>query len=513
MQSVDPVKLLVIDDEEANVRVLAITLKSDGYQVLTAFSGEEGLEVFQQDQPDIILTDIKMPGMDGIQVLKKIKALNSEVEVIIITGHGDIDNAIEALQHGASDFINKPIRDEALSIALKRAQEKLEIKRKLKNYTINLENEIQTATREIRRQSNFLSKLIVSSDDGIVATDKDFRIVIYNPGAENIFGYPPGEVVGRMTIMDLYPPKIAADFEEKDLAHHHKKSQSWQEADINAKGGQVIPVRYSGTLLYEKDKAMGSVAFFQDMREIKRLEKELIQSERLAAIGQTVAGLAHEIKNILHGFKGGSYIVNIGIDKGDHTKLKGGWEMIQKNIRRTSDLVLDLLSYSKEREPEYENCFPNEIVADVIELLQETASENNVSIDQRLDASVGQVSMDPRTVHRCLLNIVANAIDACIFDEVPGKRHQVLISSRRQPGGLIRFQVTDNGIGMNNEVQEQLFKSFFSTKGHKGTGLGLLITKKLIEEHQGTIQVRSESGKGTTFTVEFPCQPASIDEN
>ncbi len=101
---------------------------------------------------------------------------------------------------------------------------------------------------------------------------------------------------------------------------------------------------------------MGTVTFFQDLREIKRLEQELVKSERLAAIGQTVAGLAHGIKNILHGLKGGSYLVDIGINKEDSVKLKKGWEMVKRNVGRTSNLVMDLLSYAKEREPEYENC-------------------------------------------------------------------------------------------------------------------------------------------------------------
>ena len=102
-------KLLLIDDEESIVRVLSLSLRSDGYDVATAYNGEEGIKLFQQESPDIVLTDIKMPGMDGIEVLKKVKELNPDTEVIVITGHGDMDSAIEALQHGASDFINKPV--------------------------------------------------------------------------------------------------------------------------------------------------------------------------------------------------------------------------------------------------------------------------------------------------------------------------------------------------------------------------------------------------------------------
>jgi DNA-binding NtrC family response regulator len=182
-------KILLIDDEPDILRVLGISLKADGYEVIPALNGAEGLEAFGREKPAIVITDIKMPGMDGIEVLGKIKEIDPETEVIIITGHGDIDNAIESLKLGASDFINKPVRDEALSIALARAKEKLDIRRRLKEYTIDLEKKIELATRELRRQTNFQIKLIRSSNDGIVATDQNLKIVIYNPGAERIFGF------------------------------------------------------------------------------------------------------------------------------------------------------------------------------------------------------------------------------------------------------------------------------------------------------------------------------------
>ncbi len=220
-------KILVIDDEETNVRVLSISLRSDGYDVVTAYSGEEGLEVFKKEAPDIVLTDLKMPGMDGIEVLGKIKALEPDAEVIIITGHGDIDSAIEALKYGGSDFINKPIRDEALSIALQRAKEKLEIRKKLKEYTFNLENEVKIATRELWRRSNFLNRLITSSNDGIIATDEEFKIVIFNPGAEKIFGRSRSEALDRMDIADLYPPEIVEAFKGETARSKTKEGLPW----------------------------------------------------------------------------------------------------------------------------------------------------------------------------------------------------------------------------------------------------------------------------------------------
>jgi two-component system NtrC family sensor kinase len=497
-------KLLLIDDEPDILRVLGISLKADGYEVIPALNGTEGLDAFSRHKPSIVITDIKMPGMDGIEVLERIKAIDPDTEVIIITGHGDIDNAIESLKYGASDFINKPVRDEALSIALARAKEKLDIRRRLREYTTDLEKKIEVATSELRRQTNFQIKLIRSSNDGIVATDQDLKIVIYNPGAERIFGYSQAEVIYKMRLEKLYPAEITDLFRDALKAENGFKDIAWRETEIISKDGRPIPTRFSGTILTEKDREMGTVAFFQDLREIKRLERELVKSERLAAVGQTVAGLAHGIKNILHGLKGGSYLVDIGIQRDDTEKLKKGWDTIKRNIGRTSNLVMDLLSYSKEREPEYALCTPNEIVNDVCDLLQGIASENNIELITDLDDAIGEVIMDGSIIHEALLNLASNAVDACLFDEDLSKNWQVRLTTERELDNVIKFEVSDNGAGMDQEVLQKLFTSFFSTKGHRGTGLGLMVTRKLVEEHQGRIGVASQLGQGTTFTVRLP---------
>ncbi len=505
-------KLLLIDDEPDIVRVLSMSLRLDGHQVLTATSGPEGLEAFEREAPEVVITDIKMPGMDGIEVLKTIKERDADAEVIIITGHGDIENAIEALKHGASDFINKPVKDAALSIALQRAVERRDIRRQLKEYTTELEKRVAAATAELRRQANFQSKLINSSNDGIVATDRELKVVIYNPGAERIFGCRQQEAVGRTTIPEMYPPPLREGFRKALSQEDGPAEFPWQEADIAAAGGEPIPVRFSGAVLRENGHPMGTVAFFQDLREIRRLQKELVQAERLASIGQTVAGLAHGIKNILHGLKGGSYLVDIGIARNDPEKLKKGWETVKRNIGRTSELVMDLLSYSKEREPEFEPCRPNEIVAEVCDLLRQRAEENGIEIVQELDPAIGEVRMDPHTIHTVLLNLLTNAIDACLFDEDTEKKWRVGLKTKLEADKVIRFEVSDTGAGIPAEVQEKLFSSFFSTKGHRGTGLGLMVTRKLVEEHRGTIGFTSQPGKGTTFTVRLPFETAG-DQN
>ncbi|MEA2014597.1 MAG: response regulator, partial [Thermodesulfobacteriota bacterium] len=496
-------KILLIDDEEDILDALSLSLRSDGHEVITASSGEKGLETFGKELPPIVLTDLKMPGMDGLEVLKKVKAINPDTEVIIITGHGNMDSAIDSLRYGASDFVKKPVREEALQIALKRASEKLVIREKLRAYTMDLENMCHMAIGEVKRKSDFQDKLITSSNDGIVVTDENGIVVIFNPGAEAIFDFPRIDVVRKAYYADLFPAEIADLF---GLMFDNGKKMGdvgWKETTIHRKTSDV-PVRFSATLLYDGEDIIGSVGFFQDLSEINRLEGELVRSERLAAIGQTVSRLAHYIKNILAGLKGGTYVVNIGLDKKDIDKLRTGWHMVERNVGRISCLVSDLLAYSREREPEYKNCLSNDIVEDVCELLDGMAMENQIEVERDFDSSVKEGSMDPDMVHRTLLNLVSNAVDACIFDLDETKQHKVRVGTRLEDGNLIRFEVADNGCGMSEEVKEKIFSAFFSTKGGKGTGLGLLVVQKLVQEQNGRIDIRSEAGKGSTFIVWLP---------
>jgi PAS domain S-box-containing protein len=496
--------ILLIDDEPDLLRVLARCLKADGHQVDTALNGPDGLAAFEGQHPAIVITDIKMPGMSGIEVLKRIKEREPDAEVIIITGHGDMDNAVEALHFGASDFITKPFRGETLAIAIRRAEEKIDLRRRLKEYTLDLENKIEKSTRELRRRSNFLTKVIRSSNDGVVATDEELRIVVFNPGAERIFGFLQEDIIHSRYLSDLLPKDLVESFQLAMSAERAFKELPWREVMIVSKNGESIPVMFSGSVLVEEAKKLGTVAFLQDLREIKRLQRELVHSERLAAIGQTVAGLAHGIKNILHGLKGGSYLVEVGITKKNDEKLRKGWDMIKRGIERTSNLVLDLLSYSKERQPQFEKCSPNSIAAEVCDLVRERAQQEHTELVCDFDPAIGPVLMDPHTIHTVLLNLLSNAMDACLFDEDTGKRWQVAVRTTAEANQMIRFEVSDNGAGMSDEVQAKMFTSFYSTKGHRGTGLGLLVTHKLIEEHGGRIKVETRLGRGTTVTVWLP---------
>jgi two-component system NtrC family sensor kinase len=503
--------VLLIDDEEPIRKVLGLYLRSKGYEVITAADGQRGIELFERQRQPIVLTDIMMPGMDGIEVLKKIKQINPETEVIVITGHGDMDLAIKALQLEASDFITKPVGNEIVSVALRRAEERLSTRRMLKEYTSDLENKVKEAIEELRERYEFESNLIQHSMDGIIATDKQGTIITFNQGAKRIFGYSEDEVIGKMDIGSLYPRGTAEQIRRNLDSREGQTADvgNWQETFVLDKGGQKIPVRFSGTILYRNGEVIGSVAFFHDLRKIKRLEEELVQSERLAATGQTVAGLAHCIKNILIGLEGGVNVVDKGLKKDDMRKLRAGWDIVRQSIGRISSLVLDLLNYSKECKPEYGVCSVNAIADEVCELMNLKAKESGLEIVRDLDPTIGEVCLDPKGIHRCLLNLVSNAIDACMCEQDEGKGCLVRLTTKRESDGSVTFQVSDNGCGMDEAVRKRIFTCFFSTKGAKGAGVGLLTTQKIVQGHGGTIFVDSEPGKGAIFTVRLPCGPDS----
>jgi signal transduction histidine kinase/CBS domain-containing protein len=244
----------------------------------------------------------------------------------------------------------------------------------------------------------------------------------------------------------------------------------------------------------------------------KKLAEDLVKSERLAAVGQTVAGLAHCIKSILFGLEGGIYIVNKAFRKDDMQKLHTGWNMVRKNIDKVSNLVVDLLDYSKERAPQYEICSPNIIAEEVCELIEYKGRDiplDKIDIIRDFDPNLGEFLLDPKGIHRCLLNLVDNAVDACLADEEESKNHMVKVTTRREGEGALMLGVSDNGCGMDEEVRKQMLTAFFSTKGSKGTGLGLLITQKIVQEHGGTVNVVSEPGKGSVFTILLPVKPQS----
>ena len=232
----------------------------------------------------------------------------------------------------------------------------------------------------------------------------------------------------------------------------------------------------------------------------------LVQAERLAAVGQTIATLSHHIKNILQGIRGGSFLIDEGLQDDDATVVRKGWNIVEKNQEKISNLVMDMLSYSKDREPELVPANLNTLVTEIIELMQARADESSVAIHCQLEDTMPTLMFDPESLHRAILNVVTNGIDAC---EQTTEGSVLLETSYDLATEMATVAITDNGPGIPQADQEKIFNLFESKKGARGTGLGLVVTRKILQEYNGRVEVTSAPGQGSRFTLTFPAAAAT----
>jgi len=246
--------------------------------------------------------------------------------------------------------------------------------------------------------------------------------------------------------------------------------------------------------------------------ENNRYQEALVSSERLAAIGQTVAGLGHDVKNILQGLRGGSALIDMGLKDANDELVRNGWGIVERNQERIYHLVMDMLSFSKDRRPELEPGNLNQTVADVVELLTHRAQEAGVEFDLSEMGEVPLSQFDPNGIHRAVLNVISNALDAVEEQDSP---RVTIATGYRKSHDQLWITIKDNGPGIPTTELPSLFNLFESAKVSRGTGLGLAVSRKILREHGGDITVTSPAGEGAAFRLEWPFQavPAASDDS
>jgi signal transduction histidine kinase len=220
-------------------------------------------------------------------------------------------------------------------------------------------------------------------------------------------------------------------------------------------------------------------------------------------MGQTVASMAHSIKNLLMGLEGGIFVVSTALEQKDDDLLMEGWDMVHRNVGKVSHMVKDLLYCAKQREHRFQKVDPSKIAREVYELFEDKAKTDEIELKLEVVDGMPEAELDPDAVHNLLSNLISNSIDACKFDFTKQEHWICLRTSAPEPDQIL-YEVADNGKGIPAEWRTKIFDNFFSTKGDKGTGLGLLVARKVVEEHNGEITFTSEPGQGTTFRVSLP---------
>jgi PAS domain S-box-containing protein len=331
----------------------------------------------------------------------------------------------------------------------------------------------------------------------ITVIGEDYRIVRANEAFRENFGIVTGQhcykvYKRRQTKCPNCP--AAKTFRDGKIHHSTQKGVGKSGQDIHYAVSTSPLMRGSGSIAHV-------IEISTDITKLKKLEQDVIDAERLGAVGQTVAGLAHSIKNILMGLDGGKYIVSLGLEKNDRDMINEGWEMLERNFDKTTSLVKHFLSFSKGRLPQLKMITPSDLTDEIMSLYKDIAKQSGIELKVEIDATVKKAPLDKDGIHTCLTNLVSNAIDACLMAEKKGD--EVLINITEKRDKLI-FEVSDNGSGIDYEIKKKIFTTFFTTKGGEGTGLGLLTTRKIVQEHGGKIMVDSKPGQGAKFRMEFP---------
>ncbi len=331
----------------------------------------------------------------------------------------------------------------------------------------------------------------------VTIIDRNYKIIRANENFRKQFG----DVHGKQCY-EVYkkrktkcPNCPAAKTFRDGLVHHSN------QVGVKRSGDEAHYMLTTSPLSRDLKNVPHVIEISVDMTETKRLENEVIEAERLGAVGQTVAGLAHSIKNMLMGLEGGMYIVGRGLATNKKETITEGWEMLERNLTKTTSLVRDFLSFAKGRLPELAMVDPNDLVKEIVDLYGVIAKEAGVTLTAQIKPNIKKAPLDAKGIHTCLTNLVSNAIDACLMGKQKGCEVNLSVEDSK---GVLSFTISDNGLGMDYDIKKKLFTTFFTTKGGGGTGLGLLTTRKIVKEHGGKITVDSKENDGSKFRISLP---------
>jgi PAS domain S-box-containing protein len=353
---------------------------------------------------------------------------------------------------------------------------------------------------QIERLHQFQTKLIQTSSDGIIANDRYGNIIIFNEGAERILGYSKEEVVGKLKVEQLYPPGLAREIKKKIYSSEYGGPGQLllYETVAVTKTGELVPIELSASPILEDGGEMAVVGFFRDLRERKKLEEKVLQAERLAILGTMVAHINHEIKNPLMLMGGFARQLERLSELPQEARRK--LQLIREETQRLEKFLADMSIFTHIPPPQKIPGDLPALVREVAELMEAGFKENRVEFELQAPPDLPAFPFDPGQIRQVLINLFKNAVEA-----MP-QGGRLAVAMEAQEGNLI-LRVTDAGQGIPPEHLKALFTPFFSTK-EKGTGLGLTISRQLVEQHQGEIWLESEVARGTTCFIRLPLNPS-----
>ena len=513
MTDISSWKIVLIDDEADIREVTTLALEDSGFQVVTAENGTTGVETCAQFQPQIVITDVRMPGMDGIQVLETVKQRWPDTEVIVATAFGEMELAIRALQLDASDFITKPINNTALHLALKRAQQRYLSRKQLADYTTLLEIEHAETSQQLLKTFAYQKNLIESALDGILACDAQHKLVTFNRSMEEMLGYDRGQVLHRKTLDFLF---TTGEFDrlKQALTEEHSGGRnrlSLHETTLLDSNGNRVPVQVAVALLLNPAESGGLVCFFRDLRKIRHLEREMsdqariLHQDKMMSLGRLAASVVHEINNPLSGILNYIRLMTRILERGPlddkrQKKFQRYLDLVESETDRCSQIISSLLTFSRKSPPQFDRVDIKDLIDHCALLSQHKLELSNIKLVRSVQADIPPVKGDFNQLQQCIINLIFNAIDA-----MPSGGTLLLNASTEATEERVQIKVRDTGPGIPFEDQAHIFDPFFTTKKEGyGVGLGLSTVYGIIERHKGSVSVESQGELGATFIIYLP---------
>ncbi|MBI3890101.1 MAG: response regulator [Candidatus Wallbacteria bacterium] len=482
--------ILVVDDEE---RILELFkgIFAGTYEVYTATSGLEALQVLEKQPVHVLLADYHMEGMTGSELLVKVREQYPTVVRLLITGYPDIEALADAVNRGQIyGFIRKPWEVGELRIMLKHAYD---------HYVVMEEN--RTLTRELKKDNFSLHNIVRSLASGLIVVDTELRFFLVNPAGAKLFGLDPDNAKGRPitdfpTLAQLLPVVKATIQQKTNLDYQEMEVES--DGEVRTIGLGTALIGFGTHPLFGDDESLqGVIVLCRDITEKKRLEQQLIHSEKLAAIGLLAGGVAHEIKNPLSVILG--YTELLLDSKPDDKTLTESLQKIQRQAERCRNIVGNLLKFSRKSDVDVVPINVNQTLAETLELLGKQLLVQNIKVEQDYSSMLPPFWGNESELQQIFFNLIVNAKDA--MEKTGG----CLTVRTINADTYIKVVIGDSGPGIPPDVQKRIFNPFFTTKAAgKGTGLGLSIVQSIIDKYRGTISVDSKPGEGAAFAITLP---------
>jgi PAS domain S-box-containing protein len=495
----DQVTILVIDDEQIMREGCSRILSKDGWAVITAENGQKGLEEIQtrSSQMDVILLDLMMPGMSGMEVLDRVRTIDPTLLVIVITGYATVESAVEAMKKGAYDFIPKPFTPDQLRIVVRRALEK----RTLQKEAEFLRKEREKSLRDIATEKSKIKTIINCMGDGVLVCDRDNFVVLSNPATCRMLRIPESSLTGNFLLQCNLHPELAKTIEESLKTKDLNYTSVSQELNIGDSGEAFIRA-HTAPVRDDRGETMGSVTVLQDISHLKELDK--MKSEFIAMV-------AHELRAPIAAVEQQLTVI-LNKMAGDVTQKQE--QLLSRAKERTKGLltlIKDLLDLSKieaGKMVQYKEPISlQEVIQKVVDLMRAEADAKKLDLQFSTSLQIPLIQADRNSMEGIFTNLISNAIK---YTPEGGKVWVTL----REEDGFVRASVSDTGIGIKQEDLPRIFDKFYRVKTVEtrqivGTGLGLSIVKSIVDAHLGSISVESEEGGGTTFTVLLPKESTS----